>query len=49
MASSMRDLVIAQIKHRETDAVPYTLGWEGDVAERPDYRGRATGRCGAAR
>jgi uroporphyrinogen decarboxylase len=27
---------LAQIAHRETDPVPYTLGFEGDVAERLD-------------
>ena len=36
MSSSPRDRVIAQISHRETDHIPYTLGWEGDVAERLD-------------
>ena len=27
---------MAQIRHHETDFIPYTLGWEGDVAERLD-------------
>jgi uroporphyrinogen decarboxylase len=31
-----RDRVWAQIRHQETDFVPYTLGWEGDVGERLD-------------
>jgi len=30
---SKRDLVIGQIEHRETDAVPYTLGFEEGVTE----------------
>jgi uroporphyrinogen decarboxylase len=29
-----KERVIAQIEHRETDRVPYTLGFEGDVIER---------------
>ena len=36
MTLTPRDRVIAQIEHRETDHVPYTLSWEGDVAERLD-------------
>ena len=36
MSHSPRDLVIAQIEHRETDPLPYTLDFEGDVAERLD-------------
>ena len=31
-----REIVIEQINHRETRPVPYTLGFEGDVAERLD-------------
>jgi uroporphyrinogen decarboxylase len=31
-----KERVIAQIEHRETDSVPYTLSFEGDVAERLD-------------
>ncbi|HHX64736.1 MAG TPA: hypothetical protein GX702_07600 [Chloroflexi bacterium] len=31
-----KERVIAQIEHRETDWIPYTLGFEGDVAERLD-------------
>jgi uroporphyrinogen decarboxylase len=31
-----REAVLAQIDHRETYPVPYTLGFEGDVAERLD-------------
>ena len=34
--NSWRDRVIAQIQHQETDPIPYTLGVEGDVAERLD-------------
>jgi uroporphyrinogen decarboxylase len=42
MTLSPRDLVIAQIEHRETGHIPYTLSWEGDVAERLDaYYGSA--------
>ncbi|KKK92851.1 hypothetical protein LCGC14_2698760, partial [marine sediment metagenome] len=33
---SAKERVIAQIQHRETDVIPYTLGFEGDVAERLD-------------
>lgn len=40
-----RDRVLAQIRHRETDPIPYTLGWEGDVGERLDaYYGSAAWR-----
>jgi uroporphyrinogen decarboxylase len=31
-----RDAVLEQIQHRETHPVPYTLGFEGDIAERLD-------------
>jgi uroporphyrinogen decarboxylase len=31
-----KERVIAQIQHKETDGIPYTLGFEGDVAERLD-------------
>ncbi len=31
-----RQRVLAQIRHHETDFIPYTLGWEGDVGERLD-------------
>ena len=31
-----RDIITNQITHRETDTVPYTLGWEGDIGERLD-------------
>jgi uroporphyrinogen decarboxylase len=44
-----RDCVLEQIHHRETRPVPFTLGFEGDVAERvdkhygsPDWRKRLT-------
>ena len=33
MNRSPRDLVLAQIKHQETDPIPYTLDFDGDVAE----------------
>jgi uroporphyrinogen decarboxylase len=36
MTMTSKDRVIAQIQHRETDFVPYTLSWEGDVPERLD-------------
>lgn len=38
-----RALVLEQIGHRETSPIPFTLGFEGDVAERLDahYGGRA--------
>jgi len=42
-----REIVLAQIHHRETSPVPYTLGFEGDTAEQldayygsPDWRSR---------
>lgn len=45
----LRDYVLEQIHHRGTSPVPYTLGFEGDVAERldahygsPDWRQRLT-------
>jgi uroporphyrinogen decarboxylase len=43
MTVTPRSLVIAQIEHLETDHIPYTLTWEGDVAERLDsyYGSRA--------
>jgi uroporphyrinogen decarboxylase len=43
MSMTARERVIAQIEHRETDYIPYTLGFEGDVAERLDayYGGEA--------
>jgi uroporphyrinogen decarboxylase len=31
-----RDIVLEQIQHRETHPVPYSLGFEGDIAERLD-------------
>ena len=34
MNLSPRERVIAQIEHRETNPIPYTLGFEGDSAER---------------
>ncbi len=36
MSLTSRDLVLARIRHQETDVTPYTLGFEGDVAERLD-------------
>ena len=36
MSLTPRDLILAQIHHQETDHVPYTLRFEGDVAERLD-------------
>jgi uroporphyrinogen decarboxylase len=38
-----RDIVLEQIHHRETAPIPFTLGFEGDVAERMDahYGGSA--------
>ena len=37
-----REIVLEQIHHHETPAVPYTLGFEGDIAEQLDahYGGR---------
>ena len=44
-AANARNLVIAQIEHQETDPLPYTLDFEGDVAERLDaYYGSAAWR-----
>ncbi len=44
-----RDFVLEQIRHRETRPIPFTLGFEGDVAERldehyggPEWRERLT-------
>jgi len=36
MSLSPKDRVLAQIDHQETDPVPYTLGFEGDIPERLD-------------
>ena len=38
-----REIVLAQIRHRETTPVPFTLGFEGDVADRLDahYGGKS--------
>ena len=36
MRHTPRERVLAQIHHRETDYVPYTIRFEGDVAERLD-------------
>jgi len=36
MSLTPKERVLAQIHHRETDYIPYTLGFEGDVAERLD-------------
>jgi uroporphyrinogen decarboxylase len=33
---TQKERVTAQIQHQETDFVPYTIGFEGDVAERLD-------------
>lgn len=42
---SWKELVIAQIEHRETQPIPYTLGFEGDVVDRLDaYYGSNTWR-----
>lgn len=43
MALTPRERVLAQIRHQETDHVPYTLGWEGDVGERLDAYFGTTG------
>ena len=32
----LRDYVLGQIQHHDTPKVPFTLGFEGDVAERID-------------
>jgi hypothetical protein len=45
MTPKEKDLVLAQINHQETDLIPYTLDFEGDVAERLDtYYGSDTWR-----
>jgi len=31
-----REIVLDQISHRETDIIPYSLGFEGDVTDRLD-------------
>jgi uroporphyrinogen decarboxylase len=36
MIMTPREVMLAQIDHRETTPVPYTLGFEGDVADRLD-------------
>ena len=36
MSLTPRERVLAQINHQETDAIPYTIGFEGDVKERLD-------------
>jgi len=36
MSLTPKERVLAQIRHQETDYVPYTLRFEGDVAERLD-------------
>lgn len=36
MGLSSKERVRAQIEHRETDYIPYIIGFEGDVAERLD-------------
>jgi uroporphyrinogen decarboxylase len=36
MSLTLRERVIAQIQHHETDFIPYNLTFEGDVAERLD-------------
>jgi uroporphyrinogen decarboxylase len=36
MSLSPKEMVYAQIRHEETEVIPYTLGFEGDVAERLD-------------
>ncbi|MGQ9629384.1 MAG: uroporphyrinogen decarboxylase family protein [bacterium] len=42
---NLKERVIAQINHRETDRIPYTIDFEGDVAERLDaYYGSAAWR-----
>ncbi|MHB0856753.1 MAG: uroporphyrinogen decarboxylase family protein [Anaerolineae bacterium] len=45
MSPTPRERVITQIRHQETDYIPYTLGWEGDVAEQLDaYLGSSAWR-----
>jgi len=40
VVETQKELVIGQIEHEETARIPYTLGFEGDVAERlDDYYG----------
>ena len=36
MSLTPRDRVCAQIQHQETDPIPYTLRFDGDVAEQLD-------------
>ena len=36
MPRTQKELVINQIEHRETDPVPYTIDFEGDVPEELD-------------
>ena len=36
MSLTAKERVFAQIEHQETDPIPYTLSFEGDVAERLD-------------
>ena len=36
MSLSLKEQVIAQIQHQETETIPYTLDFEGDVAARLD-------------
>ena len=36
MSRSAKERVVAQIQHQETDPIPYTLGFEGDITERVD-------------
>jgi len=36
MSLTPRDRVLAQIHHQETDHIPYTLRFDGDVAEHLD-------------
>ena len=43
MTATPKTLVLAQIKHHETGPIPYTLGFEGDVAERLDAHYRDAG------
>ena len=42
-SSTPKDIVLAQIRHQETEHVPFSIGFEGDVAERLDahYGSRA--------
>jgi uroporphyrinogen decarboxylase len=43
MSPSPKDRVLAQIQHQETDPIPYTLRFEGDVEERLDAYYGGTG------